>query len=702
MKLEFYCCTMLSQNYSFMRIYKLILILVVSNVLPLISPADIVCNQASSCLGQTIVTTNGDDTFGNGYKSLYGPTTSITGTGNSACAFCSGSFSCDDIEFITVTDLIKCSGSNSCSNINGSRTLYISGSAACCIDNIQCSGSNSCKYSNLRGGGTVEEHVHVYCGGDRSCNNAYFEEIVVLAVRGVYGFFGGVFNSSRLAYNPKIYLEGYYAGFGGTIICYPETNCTIMCYGNGCYMLYLQCLGINNCIINKQSVDTIAPITNFSDLNTSILNTLSYNSEILTASNDAQCMGQNVFDDWAEIRNGADIIINGDNEGPICCRGEASCRNVTNIQFNTTPLDTTNYVVCSAENACQASGIYNINGAVFCDGYLSCTAANIIAKNIYCLGEYSCRYGTNIFNVENVYCSGYYGCAESKISSSGDINIYLLGGASGYNLEIYCNDNDRCFIICGGYNACSSTTFYCNGTCIAECVPNSGCPISLTVNPTAKPTINPTTTPTIIPSNAPSLTPSIAPTNAPSLTPSITPSISSDSPSLPPSISPTYAPSLTPSITPSIPTNVPTNIPSIVPSISPTNAPLNQSKILQNWIVKDGANCNDGYTDLNESNDHYGIYCMICPSNTAGTSGNCFECDTSKEPNHPRTECVDKQKDVPFYGTVEFEAIISVIGLLMGCGCVGGIYVYFKKKICPKTKGDTVLVQMQTSQKANP
>ncbi len=39
-------------------------------------------------------------------------------------------------------------------------------------------------------------------------------------------------------------------------------------------------------------------------------------------------------------------------------------------------------------------------------------------------------------------------------------------------------------------------------------------------------------------------------------------------------------------------------------------------------------------------------------------------------PNHSRTECVTKAEDVPFYGTNEFEAIISVIGVLSGCGCV--------------------------------
>eukprot|EP01083_Nonionella_stella_P289399 984770_1 len=164
-------------------------------------------------------------------------------------------------------------------------------------------------------------------------------------------------------------------------------------------------------------------------------------------------------------------------------------------------------------------------------------------------------------------------------------------------------------------------------------------------------TFNPTTDPTAIPTNNPTSNPTTLPTRYPTTNPTT----ASDAPSGHPTTGPSSAPT---------------------------------TEILLVWIVKENANCPDGYMDVDQSSDHYGGYCQICPENTAGTFGTCLECDATKEPNGARTECVaiPTQEKEKFYATAEFEAIISVLSLLTGCGCIGALACYFRKRFCPKNE----------------
>eukprot|EP01083_Nonionella_stella_P178436 630297_1 len=78
------------------------------------------------------------------------------------------------------------------------------------------------------------------------------------------------------------------------------------------------------------------------------------------------------------------------------------------------------------------------------------------------------------------------------------------------------------------------------------------------------------------------------------------------------------------------------------------------------WIVKEGANCGDGYTDLHSSSVYYGEYCQQCPQNQAGTYGICKTCDAFQEPNHSRTDCEYYQ---PWW--------LWLIQVICGSGCMG-------------------------------
>eukprot|EP01084_Bolivina_argentea_P256609 432090_1 len=575
-----------------LMIYSLLILLIVT----INAIGDIDCENKYSCIGYAISISidnccwpngNGYEIRGYGYKSLYGRNTSINITSNEGHhTYCLGAFSCNDISFINTLSFISCWGSNSCSNINESQYLDLAGSKSFGYQWITCLGSNSCKYSNLRSYYQANKNL-VQCYGDRSCNYVHIKDISYIDVNGAYGLYGAIINTSGLINNVSITLSSYYAGFGAHIICYPQIYCNINCMvDTGCYMLYIECLGISNCIINTTSNYTMNPITNSNNFNmTTPSNDIMYNSEILTISNDYKCNNQgtqNIFDNKDERYNGPDIVINIDNHGPICCRGYQSCFNIDNIQFNTSSQDTTNIVICSGDTSCRESNINNINGDVFCEGLKSCLLSNITTNNnVYCFGMVSC-YVSQLFDASNVYCSGSESCKLSVIKSFGDINIYLLGKLSGDSSTIYCNNNDKCLIVCGGFKSCSSSTIiYCYGICTVKCSIDTGCPnIISSYFPTLSPT-NQTYQPSNIPTSSPVTNDqSISPTTNPSYYPTTNPSYyPTTNPSYYPTTNPSYYPTIyQPSYTPISTTS--TIEQSIIPSISPTLDPTDKPSLI--------------------------------------------------------------------------------------------------------------------------
>eukprot|EP01083_Nonionella_stella_P037770 102946_1 len=142
-----------------------------------------------------------------------------------------------------------------------------------------------------------------------------------------------------------------------------------------------------------------------------------------------------------------------------------------------------------------------------------------------------------------------------------------------------------------------------------------------------------------------------------------------------------------------MPTMNPTTNPSDYPTAIPTTVDL---------IPRTGV-CPPGYRVYHHDND----FCQKCNDNEYGTDGTCNVCTDGTHPNinatkcisceHKRiglngfcnvacefgtnelhTECTDAPQ--PFYGSDEFNAIMTVIGVLSGCGCIfGGVWTYYKK-----------------------
>eukprot|EP01083_Nonionella_stella_P237275 832518_1 len=179
------------------------------------------------------------------------------------------------------------------------------------------------------------------------------------------------------------------------------------------------------------------------------------------------------------------------------------------------------------------------------------------------------------------------------------------------------------------------------------------------------PTTNPTIDPTKTPSKAPTRTPTIIPTEMPSESPTRTPTV--------------------------IPTEMPTKTPTDEPTFDDALSLILRQGICpsgfkmfplnDNFCIKCNENesGNDGTCDTCPDGSHSNenrTECVLCSDRRVGSNGFCnVECEY--QTNELHTECVE---DEPFYGSDEFNAIMTVIGVLSGCTCVcGGIWAYFKK-----------------------
>eukprot|EP01084_Bolivina_argentea_P021773 40466_1 len=525
------------------------------------------CNTANQCIGQSI--NYAAIIYGNGYKSLYGPTTSITSTTSSVV--CSGAFSCYNVSSLTSSYRLFCGGTGSCSNIE---TTNIA-------DSTLCFASNSCQYTVFDATMAISSYS-VDCWGDQSCTHSDFLNVPTIYAYGAYSLYNATIYGNHASNKLDVTFDGYQSGFGAKIYCQFGNICTINCNGNGCQMLYVQCIG--SCVININSASTIRPIIDLTDFDGSKLNLL-VDSVTFNDYNEAMCNSQSnefTFDNYNEAYSGSNIVMN--TNGPICCRASKGCYGAKEIIISSTNIES---VICSGEYSCNGQSlagiINNNNGPVFCEGNQSCMKTNIsTTDNVYCFGRYSCR-NNKISKAQNIYCTGSGSCQYSIIISSTNITIYLLGKESATGASIYCNVGDTCTIVCGGADSCIGiTALQCNGFCAVECNIDTGCPPGFTLQPTNEPTTNPinqptihpTINPTIHPTSDPSINPIYDPTYDPTIHPTINPSIN-------PIHDPTYDPTVNPIRDPTINPTELSNQPSIFPTqmSQTTNDPTNDPSI---------------------------------------------------------------------------------------------------------------------------
>eukprot|EP01083_Nonionella_stella_P068227 181012_1 len=528
------------------------------------------CGSPNSCTG--LFLNDPDYTSASGYKSAIGPNTSHSG----GQMICTGSHSCKSMQFIeSISGSIFCDGVNSCSNV----IRYIQTNRSL-PTRIYCRASGACAATNI-----ITKDLR--CSGHKSCANAHIYSASIVEASGSFSLFESTIDSNNSITSAlTVRLRGRFAGYGATLICRVNHTCTVECLGiDACAMLYVDCQGECTYYIDDTSVPPTTNLTAFMHRNTDINIYKLFDSEIIEPNTDIFCVNDSfAFDTDGERYSGSavNITVDGDYEGPICCRGADACQSVDRIGYQM-PTKGGNDVICSGSQSCRRAHIMRIN-ETYCEASESCRLSSIAyVSNLYCDGFAACA-DANITNAQNIVCRGQTGCQGATVISGGsDLNIYFSGEVAGQHTTVYCDESDTCTIQCLGENSCLSTTVYCNGNCIIQCDAAyvSTCPIVHSVIPTIDPSTNPTLDtanpsqiPSVIPSSDPSFNPTINPSHTPSVIPSIDPSANptinpSQTPSVIPSIDPTY-----PSINPTLNTINPSQTPSAIPSKSPTNIPM--------------------------------------------------------------------------------------------------------------------------------
>eukprot|EP01083_Nonionella_stella_P086199 239297_1 len=507
------------------------------------------CWIGYECSGQSIIETQQSSIYG--YKSLYGSNTSIE-TSNGV--YCSGAFSCSHLSFLSKSShnehYVQCYGAYSCFGIE---TIIISTALA-------CHGYHSCSNSNI-------STERIYCRGDKSCSYVQISNTSNTSdVRGegAFSLYNAEIYSSR---DLTVTLDGYQAGFQGTIICRAGDSCTVNCNGNGCEMLYIDCIGV--CNVHTNSVATITYLSDIIDMDTTKLSTLFHSVFTIDESRCNDASTNLTFDDYPqELTSDTNLIMDINYGDPICCRAFYACRDINSIQINS---GTREFVLCSAFQACLLTPITTTIQPVLCEGARACMHSVIRSNDdVYCRGVESCCFA-KINEVNHLYCTAARACAVATIH--GVANIYLLGDESGEDASIICDG--PCSILCGGTDSCSGIiSLECNGVCSVKCDADSGCPPGFTLDPTKHPSTQPTTAiPTTSPvtsnpttSEPTTLNPTAHPTSNPTIHPTSNPTIH---PTSNPTIHPTSNPTIDPTLNPTIdPTSNPTIHPTMRPTIS--------------------------------------------------------------------------------------------------------------------------------------
>eukprot|EP01084_Bolivina_argentea_P019397 36073_1 len=447
-----------SECSTYLNMFTLFIVVVI--IKQFVSQSVNLCLTAFQCANQSI---NMDFPRIMAYKGAYGPETYIDGIQIS----CDGAFACATASSILATSLF-CYGGDSCSaaNIKGKSTGF-----------VFAYGVNALAHANITGSFTT-----LNCYGSLGCAYSVVKcnGLTTINAYGTYSLFNAIIDSQNSAATLDIYLNGYHAGYDTNITCREGRTCLIHCTFNGCINLFLDCYA-QNCVVNGLSNDPIQPI--------------SYTESFCSTQPNALN-----FDDADELPSSTEIVLDTTNTGPMCCRGETSCRQV-NINVTRAIGDT---VICSGHVSCWSTEIHT-NGSVFCEGQSAC-------------------WFTRIYTKHHVYCNGYSSCKGSKITSTGDelIIVYLLGYYAGDDATITCGAFSTCSIVCQGYKSCSNMDLVCNGRCTVDCNEDTACPNGWTASPTSDAPIssNPTAVPSNIPSAAPiSADPTAVPSNIPTAAP---------------------------------------------------------------------------------------------------------------------------------------------------------------------------------------
>lgn len=503
------------------------------------------CSLKYECANSTIEEAI-DDVECSGYRSCTGSNI----TANSEIQ-CSGAYSCYKSGHLEPGGAIYCRGDGACLEANILYNGVVSGSVACVSP-------NSCVDTFVNS--SISNVLVMTCPADNSCSQS---DIVTSSL---YGYGGYSLNNATIQstndFNDlDVYLGGYFAGYGATVVCQDGDTCEINCYGNACYNLSFICQSGASCSVVCDNNASIAcpngyQENTFVELDQVYEFELLYNALQISKDNDDICnsnsesdssigtiSSNNLCDDSFECNAAANFDANSS----ICCRGRESCASNADIITSRDLINCNGYrscylsvdaliqagetqkydtqhnasIYCDSDEVCRYSTIVT-SGIVHCD-YYGCFNTQIHnATYLYCMGDSSCRQ-SNIFNVSNIYVLGYnYAMWTTNIYSSfiDAMNVYLLSGDAGRGLDIYCNETTSCYVECGVNGACDPTLLlnvHCLGTCVIYCDTLIGieCPTVVEIGnysnvtyttqkrresaPVPAPTILPTTVPTAIP-----------------------------------------------------------------------------------------------------------------------------------------------------------------------------------------------------------
>lgn len=527
------------------------------------------CSDYQQCVDNTIDCNSSS----NCYVSCYGSKSCYNSNiYNSSEIFCNADSSCVNAKIKSIANsktisqdtyysVVLCRGYSSCYNAK-SLNLY---------DKLECDSVLSC--GNVKEiSFTSQNTIITFCLGLYSCINSIFRSQSSLTngyenSRSISIFTGAAFdlyNSTVYANGNdyKIYLRGYYSGYGLTVYCADEYDtCTVYCVGLSC---------LNTTCVSGDTTNNVCSKTCLEDDDTQCLAT----KDLIDLYNDSSNYnGSSSFDFIADYLNsmleneyGLTILPTNNNSNNsvlkyINYNNNSYCQvsfyNYTgktyNNELNINKTNRTN-VCCLGFKSCltYSKSLTTTNGAIYCNGAQSCYSINLIqGKNIHCLGvsgcsnsnisftkiltcdaETSCQ-ESRIMNGKVLICSGTEACTDSTIINvemiiglgyasleySTIINasyIYLIGYQAGYQVTIqklnynYSSRNDDLPVIyCQNYGCDDMiTTLYCRsytfeqGSIISYFDNCSLSPLPPTMNPTLSPTAIPTILSTMADSNS--------------------------------------------------------------------------------------------------------------------------------------------------------------------------------------------------------
>ena len=470
---------------------------------------------------------------------------------------------------------VECFGSNSCENSLFYATIQRCYSTFSCANStnfenlVMCAGSLSCAGMSM--GTSLQTYAMQSISSLITSQNinqyglSMTGDFGILQVRGTLTMMNtDIFFESGFALSLEF---GYYSVYNVTIYCGDSaTVASAFCLSSFSYdhpqfiMFDQSCQDIRSIFGCERLYSNISHLDN---------NTLDMMDDISILMNNMQDIVYNDCDntsssysfDIGYTLNAETSIINNNQFGSVCCRGQQSCAvtdsirtNYGNIlclgyqsceQSNLLWTDTTNVdltssnlidisafgnIYCTAVSSCTGA-ILEAANSIICSAYLSCSNAVILdAKSLYC----SDRACDNIVvrNVDSIY---FMDKQDGAIIYSGGIGIskfYLRGDLDYLNgnfwdlspVFYYCEYGDECYIDCDEYFGCdwNLTLLNCDGKCFIT----GGCNMNISDpqrDETKCPRILASLAPSQAPTDAPSSSPTTTPTNEPTKYPTIPP-----------------------------------------------------------------------------------------------------------------------------------------------------------------------------------